>query len=130
MPVQVVAGAMLTCPFGTGPLSYVALPKNKVMAGGPPAANIMDNIPFVNIMPAPMCTSMANPAVASATSAASGVLTPMPCTPVTPAPWTPGASKSMIANMPALHNGCTIQCVLGQGTITVSNPGQTKVMVS
>ena len=39
-----------------------------------PAANIMDHVPMVNIMPFGMCITPSNPAVAAATAAALGVL--------------------------------------------------------
>ena len=87
MPSLVSMGAMLQCAFGAAPSSLVVLPVNRVMGEGPPAANIMDHIPMVNIMPFGVCMSLANPTVAAATSAALGVLTPMPCIPNTPAPW-------------------------------------------
>ena len=93
-----------------------------------PAANIMDNIPMVNVPPFAMCSSLANPTVAAATTAALGVLTPMPCVPVTPAPWTPGSATVMLANMPALNNTCTLNCIWG-GVITFSQPGQTTVQI-
>lgn len=123
MSQQVCMGAMMTCSFGAAPSSLVVLPTNRVMTSNMPAANIMDNIPFVNIMPFGMCSSIANPAVASATTAALGVLTPMPCTPVTVAPWAPGSPTVMIANMPALNNTCTLNCMWA-GVITISQAGQ------
>jgi len=128
MPQQVCMGAMMTCSFGAAPSSLVVLPKNKVMTSNMPAANIMDNIPTVNIPPFAMCSSMANPTVASATAAALGVLTPMPCLPVTVAPWAPGSATVMLANMPALNNTCTLNCIWG-GVITFSQPGQTTVQI-
>jgi len=128
MPQQVCMGAMMTCSFGAAPSSLVVLPKNKVMTSNMPAANIMDNIPTVNIPPFAMCSSMANPTVASATAAALGVLTPMPCVPVTVAPWAPGSATVMLANMPALNNTCTLNCIWG-GVITFSQPGQTTVQI-
>lgn len=128
MPNQVSMGAMMKCSFGAAPSSLVVLPKNRVMCEGPPAANIMDHIPFLNIMPFGVCTSMANPAVAAATSAAMGVLTPVPCTPVTAAPWTPGAPTVMIANMPALDNVSKCMCSFG-GVIGFASPGTVKTMI-
>jgi hypothetical protein len=91
-----------------------------------PAAHINDFIPLTNIGSFGMCNSLANPAVASATAAASGVLTPQPCVPNTTAPWTPGSTKVAIAAQPALNNTSTCQCLWG-GTITVTSPGQVKV---
>ncbi len=129
MPFLVVSGAMMLCSFGTAPMALTVLPANMVNGKNMPAANIMDNKPFVNIPAFAMCTSMANPTVASATSAASGVLTPMPCTPMTAAPWTPGASKVMIKNMPALTNASTCTCSYG-GTITFTTPGQFQINVT
>jgi hypothetical protein len=128
MAVQVVMGAMLQCSFGAAPASMVVLPANRTMAGGVPAANIMDHVPLLNIMPFGVCNSPANPVVAAATAAALGVLTPMPCVPATAAPWIPGAPTAMIAGMPALDNNCKLMCNWG-GVIQVVNPGQTSVMV-
>lgn len=127
MRLLVCTGAMLQCNFGAAPSSLIVLPQNKVLATMP-AANIMDNKPFVNIMPFGMCTSMANPAVASATAAALGVLTPMPCTPVIPAPWVPGSPKVLVGNMPALNNSSKLICAYG-GVIQINNAGQSKTMV-
>ena len=129
MPEQVCMGAMMTCSFGVAPASLVVLPANKVMTSNMPAANIMDNKPMVNIPTFGMCSSPSNPEVAAATAAALGVLTPMPCVPATVAPWSPGASKTMIANMPALDNSCTCNCMWG-GVISISQPGQTQCQVS
>jgi hypothetical protein len=98
------------------------------MAGGPPAANIMDQKPIVNVLPFGMCTSLANPAVASATAAALGVLTPMPCIPVIPAPWAPGCAKTILDNMPALNNTSKCMCNWG-GVISINYAGQATVMV-
>jgi hypothetical protein len=124
MPNQVCMGAMLQCTMGLAPSSLVVLPTNKVMTSYVPAANIMDNKPMVNIMPFGMCQSLANPTVASATSAALGVLTPMPCIPMTTAPWAPGAATVMLANMPALDDTSTLVCNWG-GTISIKQAGQT-----
>src|SRR3546814_19712014 len=66
----------------------------------------MDHVPMLNIMPFGMCTSLANPTVASATSAAMGVLTPMPCIPATTSPWVPGAPTVLEGNLPTLGNTC------------------------
>ncbi|WP_417591695.1 DUF4280 domain-containing protein [Owenweeksia hongkongensis] len=128
MPQQVCMGAMMTCSFGVAPSSLVVLPVNRVTTNYMPDANIMDNKPLVNILPFGMCSSPANPVVAAATAAALGVLTPMPCVPATVAPWAPGSPTVMIANMPALNNTCTLNCMWG-GVITFTQPGQVTVEV-
>ncbi|HEV2609619.1 MAG TPA: DUF4280 domain-containing protein [Noviherbaspirillum sp.] len=128
MPNQVSMGAMLQCSFGVAPSSLVVLPTNKVMAEGPPAANIMDHKPLVNIMPFGMCSSPANPTVAAATAAALGVLTPMPCVPATSSPWVVGAPTVLIANMPALDNVSKCICNWG-GVISIVNPATVKTMI-
>jgi hypothetical protein len=123
MAKQVCMGAMLKCSFGVAPSSLVVLPVNKVLSSNMPAANIMDHKPMVNIMPFGMCQSIANPMVASATAAALGVLTPMPCIPMTMAPWVPGAPTVMLANMPTLNDSSKLICNWG-GMIEVTMPGQ------
>ncbi|MEE4239101.1 MAG: DUF4280 domain-containing protein [Anderseniella sp.] len=123
MPMHVCSGAVLQCSLGLAPSSLVVLPVNMMMTGNMPAANIMDNKSMVNIMPFGACTSIVNPTVASATAAAMGVLTPMPCIPVTPAPWVPGAPTVLLGNMPALDNTCKLMCNWA-GVIQVMYPGQ------
>ena len=127
MPLQVCMGAMLKCSFGAAPSTLAVLPKNRVLTQTPDA-NIMDNVPLVNIMPFGMCQSASNPAVIAATAAALGVFTPAPCVPVIPAPWTPGAKTVLIANLPALDNNCTLTCAWA-GVIQVTNPGQSTVEI-
>ena len=123
MPMQVCAGATLQCSFGTAPSTLMVPPANQVMTSYMPAANIMDNKPMVNILPFAMCTSPANPTVASATSAAMGVLTPMPCIPVTPAPWITGAPTVLLGHMPTLNDTSKLMCNWG-GVIQIVNAGQ------
>jgi len=127
MGCLVCNGAALMCSFGVAPSTLMILPTSMVNATMP-AATIMDNIPFTNILPFSMCTSLANPAVASATSAAMGVLTPMPCTPVTAAPWAPGCPTVLIANKPALNDSSKLMCSYG-GVIQIVFGGQVQTQV-
>ena len=121
MPVNVALGAALQCSFGMAPSSLTPLPAPRVLVEGKPAATITDFAPLVNVAPFGMCTSLANPTVASATAAALGVLTPMPCVPVT-TPWKPGAARTLIGGKPALTAGSTCNCAWG-GIIQVVFPG-------
>src|SRR5579862_9893000 len=122
MPMQVCMGATLQCSFGVAPSQLVVLPVNRVDTETPDA-NIMDYEPMVNIMPFGMCMSIANPEVASATAAALGVLTPMPCIPVTLSPWVAGSPTVTLANMPALNKSSVLMCAYG-GQISIVFEGQ------
>jgi hypothetical protein len=128
MPIKVVNGAQLTCPFGTSPSSFVVLPANQVQTEKQPAATIMDHVPMTNVMPFGMCNSPSNPQVAAATAAAFGVLTPQPCIPATAAPWTPGAASVQIAKYNTLDTASTCSCNWG-GVITITNPGESSVQI-
>ena len=128
MAQQVKMGAMLQCTFGMAPATLSVLPVNRVNAEGAPAANIQDHVPLVNIGSFGACMSIANPAVASATAAALGVLTPMPCSPATVSPWVPGAVTVPIGNMPALDNLSQCMCMWG-GVITIANPATVRTNV-
>jgi hypothetical protein len=128
MALQVVNGAQLICSMGMAPSALVVLPLNRVFSGNQPAANIMDHKPMLNILPFGMCRSLANPTVAAATSAALGVLTPMPCIPATPAPWVPGAVTVLLGNQPSLDNTCKLNCMWA-GVIQVVAPGQATHMI-
>jgi hypothetical protein len=123
MPKQVVTGAQMTCSFGAAPSAFVATPK-PVQSGFMACGVITDNAPVANVPPFGMCASLSNPTVASATTAALGVLTPMPCVPVTPAPWAPGAATLLLGGAPALNDACKLTCAWG-GVIGFVSPGQT-----
>ncbi len=115
-------GAALTCSFGAAPSTLMVLPINRVLSMMP-VASIMDNKPFLNVLPFGMCTSLANPMVAAATAAALGALTPMPCTPMTPGPWMPGVPTVLVGNAPALDMNAKLTCAYG-GVIAINVPGQ------
>ncbi len=128
MGQQVVNSASCACTFGSAPSSLGVLPANCVMACSQPAATIMDNIPFLNVMPFGMCSSIANPAVAAATTAALGVLTPQPCTPVPAGPWVAGKPTVLIASKPILNNSSILMCSYA-GVISITYAGQATVIV-
>ncbi|WP_427183948.1 DUF4280 domain-containing protein [Bordetella bronchialis] len=128
MAEQVVMGAALMCTFGTAPACLEVLPTARVLVEGRPAATVQDRVAVANIPPFAMCTSLANPEVASATAAAMGVLTPMPCLPLIPAPWLPGAPTVLVGNLPALDNVSACECQWG-GVVTIAMPGSARTLV-
>lgn len=127
MPQHTCMTATMMCTFGMAPSTLIPTPKT-VLTSNLIAANILDHVPMVNILPFGMCMSPANPTVAAATAAAMGVLTPMPCIPNTPAPWVAGAPNVMVCNAPALDNVSVLTCIWG-GVITFANPGQMTEMI-
>lgn len=96
---SVVSTAVTMCSFGAAPCTLNVIPST-VTIGGKPAGTIMDNTP-ANLPTFGMCMSLSNPAVAAATAAALGVLTPMPCMPVIAAPWVPPAAQAYGVQVPA-----------------------------
>lgn len=122
----VTAGAMLQCTFGTMPSSLVVNVPMRPKCGNMLMATIADNIANTNIPPFGLCTTISNPQVSSATSAAMGTLTPMPCVPAVTSPWAPGSTIMKVLGTPALTDSCTCQCMWG-GIISVQNPGNSAV---
>ena len=121
----VTTGATCVCSFGTAPGSFTATNALKVMIEGKTAGVLTDAAGGVNISPFAMCTSLANPAVASATAAALGVLTPQPCMPQSTGSWIPSGAKVMINGKPCLTMDCKMVCAWG-GNISFTTPGQIK----
>lgn|SRR5512143_3201019 len=120
----VVNGAMLSCPMGQpGTASLSVLPTLQVQSSNMTVATIQDMKPMVNIPSFGMCTTLSNPQVAAATSAAQGVLTPQPCTPVIAAPWAPGSPTVSVGNLPALTSDSSCMCNWG-GKISITQAGQ------
>jgi hypothetical protein len=161
MGQQVCMGAMLQCSFGVAPSTLIVLPTypapvptpgatNPALALRPmvtnpplppmPVATIADSQPVINVPPFGMCSSIANPTVASATATALGVLTPMPCLPVPVSPWVPGPPTVMfggdspapptvlIGGVPALDSNAKLFCAWG-GVIAITSPGQVTVQL-
>jgi len=126
MAPQIIGGATAACSFGAAPASVIVLPTHQCLAGSP-AGNVTDQIPIVNVCPFGGCSSLANPAVAAATAAALGVLTPMPCVPVPVGPWLPGVAKALLKGAPALDQISKLLCAWA-GVIQIVNAGQVKVI--
>lgn len=118
-----VSGALAQCSFGAFPTPVNALPDKRVLVCGRPILTITDNKPLVNLFSFGMCSNPANPAVAAATAAALGVLTPMPCLPVASGPWTPGCPRLLIGGTPAVDQDCRLACAYG-GVISFVMAGQ------
>lgn len=126
---QVCSGATLQCSFGLAPSMLNVLPLNRTLVSSMPAANLMDHIPLVNILPFGMCQSLANPMVAAATAAALGVLVPMPCIPATATPWIPGGAPTVLLGpMPSLDANSTLMCTWA-GVIKIVYPGQVQMLI-
>ena len=119
----VCSGAMMRCTMGSSPAKLTVLPSRTVFLAGQPQANISDHQSMVNLAPFGLCRSLGYPATASATAAAHGHLTPMPCVHNTPAPWFVGKMDTLIKEQPALLQSCKCQCMWG-GTISLINNGQ------
>lgn len=121
---MVCTGATLQCSFGTTPATFAA---SGTQTSATTPAGVVTDVAAANVPPFGLCMSVSNPQVASATSAAGGVLTPQPCLPVL-APWTPGSTRVTITEVAALDDSSQCTCTWG-GVVTVTSPGQTSVTV-
>jgi hypothetical protein len=106
MPMQLVNGAQLICSFASAPSILTVLPIHRTLCENQFAANIMDHVPMINIMPFDVCAKLAGP-----------------CVPANATPWTPGAATILLDGQPALDNISICLCALG-GVITVLDPGE------
>ena len=123
MSKLVVAGAKLACTMGASPCSLTVLPLRSTQGDSNEAATIQDYQPVVNISGFGMCQSPSNPAVAAATAAAMGVLTPQPCVPVIPSAWSPGSPGVTIKYQASLTDDSMCSCNWA-GNISISDSGQ------
>ncbi|MFC7677699.1 DUF4280 domain-containing protein [Paenibacillus sp. GCM10028914] len=134
----VVAGAVLTCSFGTQAVALTMPVSHGVFIKDKAQMNIQDYQPMLNIKPFGNCRSMSNPAVQAANTPApdpdnpDAELEPMivdgwvrkaPCTPIITMPWMGGKDDVLIENEPALLNTCRNSCMYC-GEITIVDDGQ------
>lgn len=124
----VTAGASLKCSYGTFPSTLNVSSQTKCIASGKPIATIKDTAFNMNIPAFGMCTSMLNPQVQAATTAALGILTPQPCTLMAAGTWI-CKSHCIVGGTPCLTSEGELVCTLGGGSITVATSGQTKAAV-
>lgn len=113
----------MRCSMGTCQAKLTVLPLRTVFLTGQPMANISDHLTMVNLAPFGRCRSLGFPATASATAAAHGKLTPMPCMHNTPFPWMGGKNDYIVKGNPALLKSSTCSCIWG-GTISITDDGQ------
>lgn len=118
MPNLVTDKSLCKCSFGLAPAAVTAGPQSVGSSMNMKVLTEFMIVPNTNIPPFGMCNSMANPAVASATAAAMGVLTPQPCTPVIVGPWSPCASAASVLGQKAVTTASKCNCAYG-GVITI-----------
>lgn len=128
MGIIVVTGAQLMCPFGTAPATLTATSQTVCLGCSKPIVTVTDVAAGTNISTFGMCTSMANPQVAAATAAALGVLTPQPCTIVPIGTWRTKNSTILVGDKPVLTGDGCLVCSMGMGKISITSPGQTKII--
>lgn len=128
MGAVVVADAMIACSFGSQPGKLIVTSQQTVLAEGKPIATIQDVMPLVNISSMGMCSSLQNPQVAAATSAALGVLTPQPCIPCIQGTWNAAQGKCIAGGKPCLTSESTARCAY-MGALSIVNPGQKKIVI-
>lgn len=119
----VCSTAKIKCSCGDKISTLTVLPSRTIWLTGQPQANISDHKSMQNIAPFGKCHTTAYPPTGSATAAAHGKLTPMPCVPNTPFPWMGGKNDVLLKGAPALLKSSTCRCVYG-GTITLTYDGQ------
>ena len=123
MAYYVYDGARLRCSFGDmEPKLIVIDPEGKGYMHGKCAANIKDRKEIVNIPPFGMCKSLQNPAVAAATAANLGTLTPQPCVyPLNREDWKNGTNSGYyVRGEPVLMKDAKLMCDFGGGIIEIA----------
>ena len=117
MSKAVCTTSLLGCSCGSSPSPLMVLPVNGVSTSYLPAANALDHLPFLNILPFGLCTTTSNPMVAATGGA------PVPCIPMTFQPWSNTASKVTIKGQPSVIDSSQVKCQWG-GNITVQLASQ------
>ncbi|MDR1334520.1 MAG: DUF4280 domain-containing protein [Holosporaceae bacterium] len=124
----VCTGAIAMCPFGVAPTPLTFLPASMVMGAAGPMGSCSDCVPFLNIIPFGVCSSILNPTTASLTAAAMGVLTPGPCIPTPAGTWIPTKPTVMSKMGPMLTSDSMLICAYG-GVIKINMPAQFTVLM-
>lgn len=116
MAFHAVMTSVCRCTFGAAPCPLPITSQFTVFGVNQLSGTVMDN----KLLFFGPCSSLAFPATASATAAAQGALTPMPCVSMFPAPWVPGAITVMIENKIMLNNTSKLFCAYG-GVVSIES---------
>lgn len=122
----VCSGAVLNCSFGDKSSKLKIYPNRTIFLTEQPMANTSDHTPMYNIGPFGKCHTISYPATGTATAAAHGKLTPMPCVPGTVTEWINGKNDYIIKGKPALLKSSYCRCQWG-GIITIKHDGQINI---
>lgn len=118
MSLAVTTGSFAECTCGTAPGELTADFETGALVNGMLVLTIDMIVAEVNIASFGECDSLLNPEVVTATAAAEGVLTPMPCIPVVDDPWTPGSLTSSESGLGYVNDTSVCTCAYG-GVISI-----------
>lgn len=116
MEKLICEGDSAQCSQGSTPCQLKVVNNNYLMVGNKKVATVND-FSAMCLSGFGMCSSMANPSVATATAAANGVLTPQPCQPVITAPWSSSSVVSVNYLKAVTENSKTMCAYAGNITI-------------
>ena len=119
----VVAGAILTCEYGTQPTRLKLPYSHGVYVKGKAQTNVTDCVPGVNITSFGNCSCLMNPAVQTSHMVDINGVKKAPCMPVFTMPWLSEKSDVLIEGQPALLKSDQQKCLYG-GLIRIEDDGQ------
>ncbi|KAF6558368.1 DUF4280 domain-containing protein [Paenibacillus sp. EKM202P] len=120
----VVAGAILSCSFGTQPTRLKRPFSHGVYVKEKAQMNVGDYLSGTNIKNFGRCSCPANPAVKSSDMVDIYGVKKANCVPVITGPWIGGKSDVLVEGEPALLDQCSNACIYG-GMIRITDDGQT-----
>lgn len=118
MALAVTSGSFAECTCGTAPGDLAADCDTGATVNGMIVLTVDMIAAEVNIGSFGECDSLLNPEVSSATAAAQGVLTPMPCVPVVDSSWIPGALMASQSGVSYVNDASICTCAWG-GVISI-----------
>ena len=121
MKKVVLEGDICKCSNGNAPCPLVVTSSGRMTCGRRKVA-VKTDASIANLASFGMCNTLANPAVAAATAANNGVLTPQPCVPALTGSWNGTAGKLNVGGMAAVLESSTAICSYA-GNISISLTG-------
>ena len=118
MTSVVTTGSSAICTCGTTSAELIADYDTGAIVNDMIVMTVDMIVSEVNIMSFGECDSLVNPEVSTATAAAGGVTTPMPCVPVVASDWTTGSLTASQDGIAYITDTSTCTCSYG-GVISI-----------